>query len=168
MVFAREQPGQKTPLDINEILNRVLSLHAYAFKVKNITVDTSFSESLPPVMGSSSRLHQVFSNIILNAEQAIYEKDKKGILRIKTERSGKNIQIIIADNGYGIKEDSLDKIFNPFFTTREVGRGTGLGLSIAHGIITEHGGSIKAESQPGNGTVITIELPECNLESLNN
>lgn len=159
MIFAREQPGQKTPLDIKEILNRVLSLHAYALKIKNITVQTNYSEDLPAVMGNSAQLHQVFSNIIINAEQAMYEKDKKGTLSIDTKRSGRDARIILADSGPGIEKSLIDKIFNPFFTTREVGQGTGLGLSICHGIITEHGGSIRAESRPGNGAVFTIELP---------
>ncbi|MDX9804134.1 MAG: ATP-binding protein, partial [Dehalococcoidales bacterium] len=78
---------------------------------------------------------------------------------IDTQRSGQDARIILADSGPGIEEGIIDKIFNPFFTTREVGQGTGLGLSIAHGIITEHGGSIRAESRPGNGTVFTIDLP---------
>ncbi|MDD5122483.1 MAG: ATP-binding protein [Dehalococcoidales bacterium] len=159
MIFAREQPEQKTPLDINEILNRVLSLHAHALKVKNISVTTSYSNDLPAVMGNTAQLHQVFSNIIINAEQAMYEKEKKGTLSIDTQRSGQDARIILADSGPGIEEGIIDKIFNPFFTTREVGQGTGLGLSIAHGIITEHGGSIRAESRPGNGTVFTIDLP---------
>jgi signal transduction histidine kinase len=159
MVFAREQPAGKSPLDINEILKRVLSLHTYLMKVKNITVQTHLSQDLPLVMGSSTQLHQVFSNIIVNAEQVMSKSDKAGELYIETRKANQAARIIIKDNGPGIEEDVIGKIFNPFFTTREVGCGTGLGLSICYGIVTGHGGSIRAESEPGNGATFIIELP---------
>ena len=87
------------------------------------------------------------------------EAHNKGKLAITTERAGDFVRIKFTDDGPGIPKKNLGHIFNPFFTTKEVGEGTGLGLSICHGIITEHGGTIRVESKPGEGATFIIELP---------
>jgi signal transduction histidine kinase len=98
-------------------------------------------------------------NIIVNAEQAMLEAHDRGVLSFITKRAGNMVKISITDDGPGISQDNMMKLFTPFFTTKEAGKGTGLGLSICQGIITEHGGSIYAESKLGKGARFTLELP---------
>ena len=98
-------------------------------------------------------------NITINAETEMRKAHDKGRLIIKTERIDDSIRISFTDDGPGITKEDMSRIFDPFFTTREVGEGTGLGLSISHGIITEHGGQIYAESESGKGTTFFVELP---------
>ena len=87
------------------------------------------------------------------------EAHKKGTLVITTERKNGFVRASFADDGPGISKEAIDRLFTPFFTTKEVGKGTGLGLSICHGIVSEHGGKIYAESKPGNGATFIVELP---------
>ena len=98
-------------------------------------------------------------NIILNAEQAMTEANGGGKLAVKTQRGKDYIRVSFADDGPGIPAKQLDKLFDPFFTTREEEGGTGLGLSACHGIVTEHGGRIYAKSKPGKGASFFVELP---------
>jgi len=97
-------------------------------------------------------------NIIVNAEQAMSETKRGGKLTIKTQEIKDYIRISFADDGPGIPAEHLDKVFDPFFTTREEGGGTGLGLSMCHGIVAEHGGRIYATSKPGKGATFVVEL----------
>ncbi len=110
-------------------------------------------------MGSALQLQQVFLNIIVNAEFFMLEAHKRGTLVITSEQKDDYVRISIKDDGPGIPQENLKHVFNPFFTTKAVGKGTGLGLSICHGIISEHGGRIWAESKPGEGATFIIELP---------
>jgi len=137
----------------------VLKLRSYEQKVSNIEVDASFAPELPKVMGNGAQLQQVFINIILNAEQVMVEAHKRGKLTIVTECVGDMVRASITDDGPGISPENMRKLFMPFFTTKEVGKGTGLGLAICHGIVTEHGGRIYAESKPGSGATFVVELP---------
>jgi len=159
LAFAREQKFEKTLVDINSIIQGVLKLRSYEQKVSNIEVDASFAPDLPKVMGNGAQLQQVFINIILNAEQAMVEAHRRGKLTIVTECVGDMIRASITDDGPGISPENMRKLFMPFFTTKEVGKGTGLGLAICHGIVTEHGGRIYAESKLGSGATFVVELP---------
>ncbi len=159
LTFARKQPKEKQPTDLNKAIEVVLELRAYEQKVSNIQVNTQFTSDLPEIIANASDLQQVFLNIIVNAEYAMLEAHGKGTINITTERDGDIIRTSFADDGLGISEENLGHVFDPFFTTKEVGKGTGLGLSICHGIITEHGGRIYAESELGKGTTFIIELP---------
>ena len=98
-------------------------------------------------------------NMIVNAEQAMTEAHGKGRLSVKTQRVDENIHISFADDGPGISEENLDRVFDPFFTTKEIGRGTGLGLSICYGIVQEHGGRLRVESELGKGSTFIVEIP---------
>ncbi|MCE5270358.1 hypothetical protein LLH00_03655 [bacterium] len=111
---------------------------------------------VPAVPANPQQLSQVFLNILLNATQAIEEG---GAITVKTCLRDNRIHIDIADDGVGIPEDMIQNIFNPFFSTRDVGQGVGLGLSIAYRIIENHNGSINVQSKPGHGSTFTIELP---------
>ena len=107
----------------------------------------------------SQQIEEVFLNIILNAEQAMIEAHGRGRLTIKTERMKNRIRTSFTDDGPGIAKEHLDKVFDPFFTTRGEKGGTGLGLSVCHGIVAEHGGRIYAKSKTGKGTTFFVELP---------
>ena len=157
--FARKQKTEKHPVDINKEIQAILALRAYEQKVNNVEVGTHFAANLPEIIANGSQLQQVFLNIVINAEQSMLEAHGKGILTVTTEQVGNIIRISFADDGPGITQENLGRLFDPFFTTKEVGKGTGLGLSICHGIITEHGGRIYAESQLGKGSKFIVELP---------
>ena len=111
---------------------------------------------LPMVDCYPHRINQVFMNILVNAAQAIEEK---GEIHIRTRDEGSHVEIKIQDTGKGISDIHLSKIYDPFFTTKEVGKGTGLGLNMAYNIINSHGGTIKCESNVGTGTTFTIRIP---------
>ncbi len=159
LTFARKHETTKKPVDINKAIKSVLDLRAYEQKVHNIKVVTNFDPDLPEITADLFRLQQVFINIIINAEYFMVQAHGRGTLTITTEREGDIIRTSFADDGPGIKKEHLRHLFNPFFTTKEVGKGTGLGLSICHGIITEHGGRIYAESEPDKGATFIVELP---------
>jgi PAS domain S-box-containing protein len=159
MVFALKRPLQKQLSDINSFIKDVLKLRQYEQKNTNIKVKTNFDPELPLVMAGPSRMRQVFMDIITNAEYFMFEAHKKGTLTITTESKGDVITASFTDDGPGIPPENLGQIFNPFFTTKEVGQGIGLGLSICHSIVTEHGGNIYVESEPGKGATFIVELP---------
>jgi PAS domain S-box-containing protein len=159
LVFAHQRKTGREYMNINDIITRVLELRAYEMKVNNIDVETRLDPELPLTMADTGQLQQVFLNIVLNAEYFMTKAHNKGQLVVKTEKINGNIQVSFTDDGAGISPENLDKIFNPFFTTKEVGKGTGLGLSICHGIITQHKGRIYAQSESGKGATFVIELP---------
>jgi len=159
LTFAGKHSSVKQPVNINNIIDKVLELRAYEQRVSNIRVITRFAPDLPEVVADYFQLQQVFLNIILNAEHFMIETHKRGTLTITTESTGSIIKASFADDGPGIPKENLGHLFDPFFTTKEVGKGTGLGLSICHGIITEHGGRIQAESELGKGAIFIMELP---------
>jgi PAS domain S-box-containing protein len=159
LTFARRHPPVKQLVNITSIIEKVLELRAYEQRVSNIQVITNFASDLPEVMADYFQLQQVFLNIIINAEHFMIEAHNRGNLTITTERTGNIIKTSFADDGPGISKENLGHVFDPFFTTKEVGKGTGLGLSICHGIITEHGGRMYAESELGKGATFVVELP---------
>ncbi|MEW6209190.1 MAG: PAS domain S-box protein [Acidobacteriota bacterium] len=160
--FSRQHKPSRTEVDINELLDRTLDLRAYEMSVNNISIRRNYG-LMPSVMADEHQMQQVFLNIIINAEHAMHSQHLGGTLTLATsfEKSaeGNTVKIIIEDDGPGIAPENLDRLFDPFFTTKPVGKGTGLGLSISYGIIKEHGGSIRAESSPGQGARFIIELP---------
>jgi len=157
--FARRYETRKQYLDIDDILQKAVELRAYELKTSNIEVVTELATNLPKTMVDFQQIQQVFLNIILNAEQTITEANRGGKLIIKTQPMKDCIRISFTDDGSGIPAEHLDKVFDPFFTTRGEKGGTGLGLSICHGIVTGHGGTIYAESKPGKGTTFFVKLP---------
>jgi PAS domain S-box-containing protein len=159
LTFARKQKQEKEPFNAIEGIKKILTLRTYEQKVNNIHVNVHAEPELPFVLGNTPQLQQVFFNIIVNAEFFMLQAHKKGTLDIKTEKVGNNLRISFTDDGPGISKENMKHIFDPLFTTKEPGIGTGLGLSICQGIITEHGGRIWAESEPGKGSTFIIELP---------
>ncbi|GEM_PF-960875 len=159
LTFARKQPEGKAKVQINEHIERVFALRNHEQKVNNIQVNLRLDPDLPEIFGNSTQVQQVFFNIVINAEQAILGVRNNGALTVTTERVGDIVKASFNDDGSGITPEDMKRLFTPFFTTKEVGKGTGLGLSICHGIVTEHGGLIYAESEPGKGTTFIIQFP---------
>jgi two-component system NtrC family sensor kinase len=159
LIFARRHAPVKQLVNINSIIEKVLTIRAYEQRVENIQVITHLAPDLPETMADYFQLQQVFLNIIINAEHFMLEAHKRGTLTITTQRVGSIIEASFTDDGPGIAKEHAGHLFDPFFTTKEVGKGTGLGLSICHGIITEHSGRIYAESELGKGATFVVELP---------
>jgi two-component system NtrC family sensor kinase len=157
--FSRPASPQKKPLDLNNILERTLQLHEHSLRRNNIAVDFRLPGELPGVVGDANQLIQVFLNLITNAEQAIREVRDSGRIQIRAGRNGNQLTITVQDDGVGIRPEALQRIFDPFYTTKRPGGGTGLGLSICMSIIREHGGNIEAETFPAGGSAFTIYLP---------
>ena len=159
LTFARNEPQEKLPVDINGIVEKTLELRAYKQKLDNIHTVPRLAPDLPRIMGNDFQLRQVFLNIIINAEFFMVEAHGEGTLTIVTKNAGGSVRISFTDDGPGILPENMPRLFSPFFTTKGVGKGTGLGLSICHGIIAGHGGKIWAESTPDKGAAFVIELP---------
>jgi PAS domain S-box-containing protein len=156
--FSSPPAAEKTRVNLAEVLERTLNLHAYTLRKNNITVDFLPAPGLPYVNGDARQLMQVFLNLILNAEQAIREVREKGTLRIRMVDRGEAIAVSFQDDGPGIPVDVLTNIFDPFYTTKRPGRGTGLGLSICKSVMNEHNGTIEAANAPGGGALFTVML----------
>jgi PAS domain S-box-containing protein len=159
LTFARQKSEDKMLCDINGIIRKTLELRTYEQGENNIRTLTRFNPELPPISGNDIQLQQVFLNLITNAEFFMIRAHGKGSLTIITERIADLVRISVIDDGPGISRENMKYLFTPFFTTKEIGKGTGLGLSICHGIITEHGGRIWAESIAGKGATFILELP---------
>jgi PAS domain S-box-containing protein len=156
--FSRPPSPGKTPVNLGEVVERTLNLHAYSLRKNNITVDFLREPGQPYVEGDPHQLMQVFLNLILNAEQAIREARDRGTLRIRLGNTGHSVWASFQDDGPGIPSDTLASIFDPFYTTKRPGRGTGLGLSICKSVMKEHNGTIEAANAPGGGAVFTVTL----------
>lgn len=159
LAFSRQQKPERNYLDINHLIVTSLELRSYAMQNENIRVRTELDDSLPWIISDGGQLQQVLVNVIMNAETAMKTARRGGSLKIVSRHDGDTVSISISDDGPGIPRENLERVFDPFFTTREVGQGTGLGLSVCHGIMTELKGSISAASQPGYGATFTITLP---------
>jgi len=151
-----------TELDVNVPIRNIFGILGQQFKVRNIEIDLDLNDNLPHIMADSNKLEQVLLNLIVNARQAIEEKDKPGgKVTIKSFSDRGQSAISVSDTGNGIPEHILDKIFEPFFTTKEVGVGTGLGLSISYGIVKDYGGTIDVKTDVGVGTTFLLKFPPC-------
>jgi signal transduction histidine kinase len=145
----------RAEVDLEAVLVNTLSFLAEKFQRRGIAVETSFEE-VPAVKGDSERLQQLFLNLFLNATDAM---PKGGELRIALAPRDADVEVHVADSGAGISPAELSRVFDPFFTTKPAGEGSGLGLAVVQGIVSEHGGSIEAESVEGEGTEFIIVLP---------
>ena len=158
LAYGRQMDPRARRVDLHKVLTRVLNMRRYAERVQNIAVTTRFRDGALYVRGSTSQLAQLFMNLVLNAEEAL-GASKAGNVVITTQREGGWARVSVADDGVGIPEEDLDRVFYPFFTTRGAGRGAGLGLSVCYGIVISHGGLIRARSNDMGGATFTVELP---------
>jgi len=159
LAFSRPPQPRKICLNLSELIQRSLQLHEHSLRTNRVAVDFAPAPDLPPILGDTSQLTQVFLNLIVNAEQAIREVRDQGVLRIHVSRAGEQVLATFQDDGAGIPGEILPRIFDPFFTTKRPGRGTGLGLSICLAILREHNGEIEAQPLPEGGSLFTISLP---------
>jgi two-component system NtrC family sensor kinase len=160
LTFARQHKAEKVQTSINQVLDDTLELRGYELRVRGIDVRREYDESLPDTMADAHQLQQVFLNLITNAEQAMEQRDgHHHRLTVRTRRNADTIRIEVEDTGAGIPANLVERIFNPFFTTKPTGSGTGLGLSISLGIVREHEGRIWAENPPSGGARFIVEIP---------
>jgi PAS domain S-box-containing protein len=157
--FSRPASPQKKPVDLNSIIDRTLQLHEHSLHRNNVEVDFRPQPDFPGVIADANQLIQVFLNLVTNAEQAIREVRESGRIQIRFTRVGSRIAVTFQDDGVGIRPDSVQRLFDPFYTTKRPGGGTGLGLSICLSIVREHGGTIEAEALPAGGSAFTVYLP---------
>jgi hypothetical protein len=154
--LARPAQIDSGPCDLNAVINDVLSLLEHQFRTGSIQVRKELAAGSPLVQGIEHKLQQVFLNLFLNARDSM---PSGGWLTIVTREDRNAAVVEIGDTGSGIPAEQLSRIYDPFFTTKEIGKGTGLGLSITYGIVQEHGGTITCDSQVGQGTRFSIHLP---------
>jgi two-component system NtrC family sensor kinase len=160
LAFARRQAAERTPQDVADLFSRVIALRSYELRLNGVELVTDFQPGLPPVVADGNQLQQALLNLVLNAEQAMRGRAVKRLhVGARYDEPGAAVELFIRDTGHGIDAASLSRVFDPFFTTRDVGEGTGLGLSICYGIVRDHGGQIAVESTVDTGTVFSLLLP---------
>ncbi len=161
--FSRQSKFDFQHIAINEPIENALLITGQQLLNHNVRIIKNFQRDLPKIWGDSHQLEQVFLNLISNARDSMEGVERKRELTITTglirHNGWKDVEVAVQDTGLGISEENIEKIFEPFFSTKEVGRGTGLGLSICYGIVEAHGGRIEVESQVGRGTTFRVILP---------
>ncbi|MBL7761967.1 MAG: GHKL domain-containing protein, partial [Chitinophagaceae bacterium] len=166
---SRLSSGKKEPTDINALADEYLRLAYRGLRAKdksfNAAFETNFDSTLPKLNVIPKDIGRVLLNIINNAFYAVNEKKKSAglsatsyepLITVQTKKVNDKVEVIVTDNGNGIPQNIIDKIFQPFFTTKPTGQGTGLGLSLAYDIVKAHGGEIKVETKEGEGTTFMI------------
>jgi len=158
--FSRTTGTELTEISLNKVITDTLALLEHQFRVAHIQVQSELYDGLPLILGNAGRLQQVFLNLFLNAKDAM---TGGGILNVAT-LNGEFVSVRVSDTGSGIAQENIQRIYDPFFTTKTnpsegQNRGTGLGLSVTYGIIQEHAGNIRVESRPGEGTTFTLDFP---------
>ncbi len=159
LVFTGARRLIRRPVNINALLRRVTSSRQPVCRALGIEIVRHYDEKLPRLKSDPLLLHQMFLNMVMNAEQAISATGRPGRIEISTAATEQGrIVVTIRDTGAGIPGEALSRVFEPFYTTKDVGKGTGLGLTIAYGIVQEHGGHITATNHPDGGAVFVVEL----------
>lgn len=164
LTFSRQEQYVFQPLNVNDVVKEALSLVSYHIEKNKIRIYLDLEQQLPNVEGNSQQLEQVIVNLLLNAKQSFDEDDEEELEQRITVKTGldqerNQVFIKVADNGQGIPQEIITKIFDPFFTSKGGSKGTGLGLSVSLGIVQKHGGTIAVESEPGKGAEFTVYLP---------
>jgi signal transduction histidine kinase len=156
--FAREEKMSFNPVSISQVIQDTVNLVAPQYNLQNIDIDLQLDQNLPTIQGNAVQLQQVLFNILVNAQQAI-DKGPGCVDITATSPVESRVVIRVSDTGPGLQDDNIQKIFEPFYTTKEVGQGTGLGLSVSYGIIKAHKGDIRVSSSNGKGAKFVITLP---------
>ncbi len=156
MSFVRPADDAFYPLDLNDIVAQVLSFSRYEVTRGDTRLEQDLQPGLPKVLGSEAQLEQLFVNLLTNARDAV---GGRGTVQVATGVDGDQVQLTVSDDGVGLDPANVDKLFEPFYTTKPVGKGTGLGLFIAAGIAEKHRGSLRLTSRPGRGTEARLTLP---------
>jgi len=156
LTFARQTPAKRDRVNLNQVVADGLYFFDSRCAKAGVDLVRSLSPSLPEITADPAQLNQVLVNLVANALQ---EMQQGGVLKVETREIEAYVLLIVEDTGSGMSDETLKKIFTPFFTTKGIGEGTGLGLPIVHGIVKSHGGEIKVQSKPGHGTRFEIGLP---------
>jgi len=159
--FARQNKPERRPMSVREALDATIELMSYHFRNACVEVRREYGTGTAAVMGDVNELQQVFVNLFTNAIYEMKNAHGRGTLFVRTASEGENVRVEIVDDGPGMPPDVIERVFDPFYTTKPVGEGTGLGLSVCYGIVTAHKGRIFVASSPGSGTAFTILLPAC-------
>ncbi|MCX7679418.1 MAG: cache domain-containing protein [Spirochaetes bacterium] len=156
--FARESKLEKELVNINDVIRQSLTMLEKLANFQNIKIVTEFAENLPMINLDVTQMRSVINNLAMNAADAM---PNGGTLTIRTwyDENKKRVNMEVIDTGVGISEENIGKVYDPFFTTKEVGKGTGLGLAVTYGIVNRHNGTIDIKSKVGEGTTFTISLP---------
>jgi two-component system NtrC family sensor kinase len=156
--FARQRPVQRELVHVNAVLRQTIKLRSYDFASHGVEVLEEFDEKLADALGDAQQLQQVFLNILNNAYDAVQEVGQRGRIAIRTSLQGSNVEVAITDNGPGVKD--TERIFDPFYTTKQAAKGTGLGLSICYGIVRAHGGEILCRNNENErGSTFIVRVP---------
>jgi CheY-like chemotaxis protein len=156
---SQEETGPREAVDLNDVVRHVLRTRAYSLSSANIEVRLDLAGTLPLLSGDASKLEQVALNLVVNAAQALADVPGARRMIVRTRRTRAGCSLAVYDNGPGIDPGHMPRLFDPFWTTKPAGKGTGLGLSVVHQIVTEHGGTVHVDSEPGRGTNFLIDLP---------
>ncbi len=163
LTFSRQDQAPVTDTDLNGEVQKVLSLIRYQINRSKIEIVENLDPDLPKLVVNGPQIQQVLTNFLVNARDALAERSTRRIIEVTTEtchKAGRNVVVIsVRDNGTGIPEETLPKIFTPFFTSKEASKGTGLGLSVSLGIAESHDGTIEVDSTPGEGSTFSLVLP---------
>jgi len=167
LAMARQRPARNVETGINALVEDAIELTGYALRASNVEVELRLSPHLPPINGDPDQLQQVIVNLVVNAQHALDEVAEPRVLRIITAYRSREREVVlkVKDNGAGIAEHVRRRIFEPLFTTKQVGVGTGIGLALVHRIVTSHGGRIKVESAEGEGATFVLRFPAAAAES---
>ena len=163
--FGRKSDFTKEEIFLNEPVKGVLEILGRQLSLQNIEVELDLDETIPPILAHNNRLEQVIFNLITNARDALNQKQEleedseNRHIRIRSSKNGERVTLTVSDNGIGIHESLRERIFEAFFTTKEMGEGMGLGLSISYGIVKDYGGDIDIESKEGLGTTFKLSFP---------
>lgn len=156
MLFSSPMPYHRSETDLNRVLVEGMAFIEPRFSEVAIQFESIFDPQLPSILADASQITQVLINLVINALHAM---GSSGTLTLRTIGAGPTVQMIVQDTGIGMDQQTMEQIFLPFFTTKDLDHGTGLGLSVVHGIVSAHDGTIKVESSVGQGTTFTITLP---------
>ena len=162
--FGRKPDFKKEPVDLNTVINHVLQIVGQQLILNNIRVEFELEQTIAPVLANANRLEQVIFNLVNNARDAILQlpegtgSGSDRVIRLSTYEDGQEVVCVVEDTGIGIPDTVREKIFEPFYTTKEVGKGMGLGLAISYGIVRDYGGSVEVTNRAGGGTCFKIRF----------
>ena len=161
LTFARKGPVARSAVDLGDVVRRTLGLMAYDLKRRGVTAEIAVAPTLPPVHGDRHQLQQVALNLLANAAHAVADLPESAPRRVTVDLRSEAGRVVlrVTDTGPGISDEVRAQMFSPFFTTKAPGEGTGLGLFVSYGIAEAHGGTLTAESRPGQGATLVLSLP---------
>jgi signal transduction histidine kinase len=155
--FARRQEPRLEPVHLNDVVERMVTMREYELGTRNVKLERRYDASDPVLLADASKLQQVVLNLLNNAGDAVLEAGRPGTIVVTTRIAGEEVVLEVVDDGLGVR--APERVFEPFYTTKEVGKGTGLGLSVCYGIVEEHRGAITIENRPEGGARVCVTLP---------